>query len=53
MPLRAEMHAGCPGLHETIKWGTPFFMHGNRIIGHMAAFKPHGALGAEPAATLR
>ena len=43
--LRAVMHTGCPDLHETIKWRMPFFMHGDRIIGHMAAFKQHCVLG--------
>ena len=42
--LRAAMHAGCPGVEETIKWRMPFFMSGGRILGHMAAFKQHCAL---------
>ena len=43
--LRAVVHAGCPGATETIKWGMPFFMHGDRILANMAAFKQHCALG--------
>jgi uncharacterized protein YdeI (YjbR/CyaY-like superfamily) len=43
--LRGVMHAACPGLHETIKWGMPFFMLGDRILTHMAAFKQHCAFG--------
>ena len=43
--LRAAMHAGCPGVEETIKWRMPFFTRGGRILGHMAAFKQHCALG--------
>ncbi len=23
--LRATVHAACPGVQETIKWGMPFF----------------------------
>lgn len=43
--LRTAVHAGCPDVEETIKWRMPFFMHGGRILGHMAAFKQHCALG--------
>ena len=43
--LRAVVHAGCPGAAETIKWSMPFFMHGDRILANMAAFKQHCALG--------
>jgi hypothetical protein len=39
------MHTACPGLHETIKWGMPFFMLGDRILAHIAAFKRHCAFG--------
>lgn len=43
--LRACVHAACPDAQETIKWGMPFFMHGEHILGHMAAFKAHCAFG--------
>ena len=43
--LRGVMHAACPGLHETIKWGMPFFVDDERILAHMAAFKQHCAFG--------
>ena len=43
--LRTAMHTGCPGVEETIKWRMPFFMIGGHILGHMAAFKQHCALG--------
>ena len=43
--LRGVVHAGCPGCIETIKWGMPFFMHGDRNLAHMAAFKQHCAFG--------
>ena len=39
--LRGAVHAGCPGVVETIKWGMPFYMHGDRILANMAAFKQH------------
>jgi len=43
--LRSAVHTGCPGCTETIKWGMPFFLHGDGILGHMAAFKQHCAFG--------
>jgi uncharacterized protein YdeI (YjbR/CyaY-like superfamily) len=39
--LRSAVHAGCPAVVETIKWGMPFYMHGDRILANMAAFKQH------------
>jgi hypothetical protein len=41
MQLRAAVHAACPDVRETIKWRMPFFMHGEHLLGHMAAFKQH------------
>ena len=43
--LRAAVHAACPDVQETIKWGMPFFMHGERILGNMAGFKQHSSFG--------
>ncbi len=43
--LRAAVHAACPEAQETIKWRMPFFMHGEHILGHMAAFKQHCSFG--------
>jgi hypothetical protein len=43
--LRAVVHAACPDAHETIKWGMPFFLRGEHLLGHMAAFKQHCAFG--------
>jgi len=43
--IRAVVHAACPDVQETIKWGMPFFEHKGRIMGSMAAFKAHAALG--------
>ncbi|MGB7213416.1 MAG: YdeI/OmpD-associated family protein [Gemmatimonadales bacterium] len=38
--LRAAVHAGCPTIDETIKWGMPNFGHHGIVCG-MAAFKAH------------
>ena len=43
--LREAVHAGSPGVVETIKWGKPFFMQGPRIVAYMAAFKQHCGFG--------
>ena len=43
--LRERMHAACPGVTETVKWGMPFFLNGEHILAHMAAFKQHAAFG--------
>jgi uncharacterized protein YdeI (YjbR/CyaY-like superfamily) len=43
--LRQVVHAACPDAEETIKWGMPFFMHGGKILAHMAAFKAHCGFG--------
>jgi uncharacterized protein YdeI (YjbR/CyaY-like superfamily) len=42
--IRALVHAGCPDVVETIKWGSPHFEHHGMLCG-MAAFKEHCALG--------
>lgn len=42
--LRADFHAGCPELRETIKWGVPFFEH-KGLLGGMAVFKAHVSMG--------
>ena len=42
--LRAMIHAGCPAVVETIKWGHPFFEH-KGVLCSMAAFKAHCAFG--------
>ena len=38
--LRQIVHAGCPNVEETLKWGMPYFMHKGMLCG-MAAFKQH------------
>jgi hypothetical protein len=42
--LRRTVHAGCPHVEETLKWGTPHF-HYKGIICGMAAFKEHVRFG--------
>lgn len=41
--IRAAMHAGCPAVEETVKWGMPSFVH-HGLLGGMGAFKAHAAL---------
>jgi uncharacterized protein YdeI (YjbR/CyaY-like superfamily) len=42
--IRALVHAGCPEVVETIKWGSPHFEHHGMLCG-MAAFQSHCGLG--------
>src|SRR5215510_11216350 len=42
--LRKLVHAGCPDVEETLKWGFPHFMH-KRMLCSMAAFKQHCSFG--------
>lgn len=42
--LRKVVHAGCPEVEETIKWGFPHFVYKGNIAG-MAAFKAHCSFG--------
>lgn len=41
--FRHVVHDACPGVEETIKWGSPFFLHHGILCG-MAAFKQHCAV---------
>ncbi|MBC5766354.1 YdeI/OmpD-associated family protein [Ramlibacter albus] len=43
--LRGVVHAACPDVVETVKWGMPSFTYGGKILAHMAAFKAHCAFG--------
>jgi uncharacterized protein YdeI (YjbR/CyaY-like superfamily) len=43
--VRDSVHAACPEVDETLKWGFPHFMHGGRILCGVAAFKQHVAFG--------
>lgn len=45
MHFRDLVHAACPDVEETIKWGMPHFVHNGSIMCHMAAFKNHCAIG--------
>lgn len=42
--IRDAVHAGCPEVHETVKWGMPHFDHQGMLCG-MASFKAHCSLG--------
>jgi len=42
--MRKAVHAGCPGVEETLKWSHPAFMFKGMFCG-MAAFKSHCAFG--------
>ena len=42
--VRAIVHAACPDVRETIKWGMPAFMHHGILCG-MAAFQAHSTFG--------
>lgn len=43
--LRAQMHAHCPDVTETIKWSMPFYEYKGGVFANMAAFKQHCAFG--------
>ena len=43
--IREAVHKACPALEEAIKWSMPFFTLRGVILGHMAAFKQHCAIG--------
>ena len=42
--LRKVVHAGCPGVQETLKWSMPHFDYKGMMCG-MAAFKAHCSFG--------
>ena len=42
--LRKVVHAGCPRVEETIKWGMPSFEYKGMLAG-MGAFKQHAVFG--------
>ena len=50
--IRKVVHAGCPDVEETLKWGFPHFMY-KGILCSMAAFKAHCAFGFWKQALLR
>ena len=51
--IRDLVHALCPDVEETIKWGCPFFNYAGAPMCQMAAFKEHAALGFWKAALIR
>jgi hypothetical protein len=42
--IRKAVHAGCPDVEETLKWGVPSFEYKGLLCG-MAAFKQHIRFG--------
>ena len=42
--LRDIVHAACPEVVETVKWGMPYFTWNGNLC-HMAAFTQHCAFG--------
>lgn len=42
--IRAVVHAACPEVEETLKWGMPSFLYHGILCG-MAAFKQHCTFG--------
>jgi uncharacterized protein YdeI (YjbR/CyaY-like superfamily) len=43
--LREIVHAACPEIEETLKWGHPSFLYKKKILCGMAAFKQHCTFG--------
>ena len=43
--LREVVHAACPEVEETIKWGFPNFSYRGGILCSMASFKAHCSFG--------
>ncbi|HYK41027.1 MAG TPA: YdeI/OmpD-associated family protein [Thermoanaerobaculia bacterium] len=41
--LRELVHEACPEAEETLKWRSPTWMYGGKILCGMAAFKEHAA----------
>lgn len=41
--LRKVVHAGGPGIEESIKWGMPSFLYRGKIVCGIAGFKAHCA----------
>jgi uncharacterized protein YdeI (YjbR/CyaY-like superfamily) len=41
--LRELVHEACPAAEETLKWRSPTWMYGGKILCGMAAFKEHAA----------
>lgn len=43
--LRELVHAACPDVEETLRWGAPSFTYHGKILCGMAAFKHHASFG--------
>jgi uncharacterized protein YdeI (YjbR/CyaY-like superfamily) len=43
--IRELVHKAYPEVEEAIKWSMPFFVVRGVVLGHMAAFKQHCAIG--------
>jgi uncharacterized protein YdeI (YjbR/CyaY-like superfamily) len=43
--IRAAVHATCPDVEESIKWGSPHFGYKGAMMCSMAAFKEHCSFG--------
>jgi uncharacterized protein YdeI (YjbR/CyaY-like superfamily) len=43
--IRELAHKACPDVEEEMKWSMPFFTLRGVILGHMASFKQHCAVG--------
>ena len=43
--IRELVHKACPEVEEQIKWSMPSFVLHGVILGHMAGFKQHCAVG--------
>jgi len=50
--IRTTVHAACPGVEETIKWGFPHFDYKGMLCS-MASFKAHCAFGFWKAGLLK
>jgi hypothetical protein len=43
--LRRRVHAAVPEAEETIRWSSPFFQYGGKLLCGMSAFKAHCNFG--------
>ena len=43
--LRKLVHAGCPDVEESLKWGHVSFGYRGKILSGLAAFKAHASFG--------
>lgn len=42
---RERVHAACPDVAESIKWGRPFFSYRGRPLANVSAFTAHASFG--------